>query len=180
VLFVGRLLPFKGVSMLLQAFAALPFPARLTIIGEGSERAALEKEAAGYRLEDRVQFTGNRPLAEIAAALQIAHVFCLPSVRESGGAVLLEAMAAARPVIAIDFGGPAEIVDAGVGVKLPPTGRTDVVQGLIAALTDVVQHPEHWAALGMEGRLRVERRYGWDAKIETALGMYREILEQAS
>lgn len=180
IVFVGRLLPFKGVGMLLEAMGALDFPVQLTIVGEGSERANLENLSTELGLGDKVRFTGNLPLNEISPIMQQAHVFCLPSVRESGGAVLLEAMAVARPVIAVDFGGPAEIVDAGVGVKLPATGKAAVVQGLIEALADVREHPQRWQAFGEEGRRRVENHYSWAAKIATAIGFYRQLLEATS
>ena len=101
IVFVGRLLLFKGVTMLLEAV-----------------------KASNFGLTEQVEFTGNLPLNEVSNIVKKAHVFCLPSVR--GGAVLLEAMAIARPVIAIDFGGSAEIVDDGVGVKLPATGKASV------------------------------------------------------
>lgn len=180
IVFVGRLLPFKGVGMLLEAVKALAFPVAVTIVGDGSERGVLEHISTELGLTESVRFTGNLPLNEVSPIMQQAHVFCLPSVRESGGAVLLEAMAVARPVIAVDFGGPAEIVDAAVGVKLPPTGKADVVQGLIDALTDVREHPQRWQARGEEGRRRVENNYSWAAKIATAIGFYHQLLEAKS
>jgi glycosyltransferase involved in cell wall biosynthesis len=180
VVFVGRLLPMKGVGMLLEALKVLDFPVKLTVVGEGSERSTLERMTAEFGIAEKVLFTGNLPLNEIAQIIQKAHVFCLPSVRESGGAVLLEAMAVGRPVIAIDFGGPAEIVDDGVGVKLPATGKANVVQGLIKELENVRQQPELWIARGQEGRRRVENNYSWDAKIATAIRFYRELLESKS
>jgi glycosyltransferase involved in cell wall biosynthesis len=161
----------------LEAVKALIFPVQLTIVGEGSERGRLEQMTAELGLSDTVRFTGNLPLAEVAQIMQQAHVFCLPSVRESGGAVLLEAMAVARPVIAVDFGGPSEIVDAAVGVKLPATGKAAVVEGLIATLTDVYERPQHWQALGAEGRRRVEDNFSWAAKIAAAIGFYRQLVE---
>ena len=180
VVFVGRLLPFKGVAMLLEAIKALDFPVQLTIVGKGPERSALERLTYDFGIAEKVLFTGNLPLNEVSQVIQQAHVFCLPSVRESGGAVLLEAMAVGRPVIAIDFGGPAEIVDDGVGVKLPATGKVDVVQGLIRQLENVRQQPELWIARGQEGRRRVEINYSWDAKIASAIAYYRELLEPES
>ena len=131
-------------------------------------------------LSEQVRFTGNLALGEVSHIVRQGHVFCLPSIRESGGAVLLEAMAVGRPVIAVDFGGPAEIVDDGVGVKLPATGKADVVQGLINALTSVRDQPELWMARGQEGRRRVEVNYSWDAKIAAAIRFYRELLETTS
>jgi glycosyltransferase involved in cell wall biosynthesis len=177
IVFVGRLLPVKGVAMLLEAVKALNFPMQLTVVGEGPEKSELERIAAEFGITEKVFFTGNLPLNEVAQIMQQAHVFCLPSVRESGGAVLLEAMAVGRPVIAIDFGGPAEIVDEGVGAKLPATGKADVVQGLINAFENVRQQPELWIARGQEGRRRVENNYSWDAKIASAIAFYRELLE---
>jgi glycosyltransferase involved in cell wall biosynthesis len=180
IVFVGRLLPMKGVAMLLEALTALNFPVHLTVVGEGSERAYLQQLTTELGLDAKVSFTGNLSLPDISPIMQQAHVFCLPSVRESGGAVLLEAMAVARPVIAVDFGGPAEIVDDGVGVKLPATGKADVIRSLISALTDVRENPRHWQAMGEEGRRRVEKHYTWAAKIATAIGFYRQLLEAKS
>ncbi len=180
IAFAGRLLPFKGVTMLLEALKSLDFPVQLTIVGEGPERIALERITAKFGIAEKVQFTGNLPLNEVAQIIQQAHVFCLPSVRESGGAVLLEAMAVGRPVIAIDFGGPAEIVDDKVGVKLPATGKANVVQGLIEQFENVLKQPDLWIARGKEGRRRVELYYSWDAKIESALSFYRELMESKS
>ena len=177
IVFVGRLLPVKGVAMLLEALKALSFPYELTVVGEGPERIHLERMSIELDIGEKVKFTGNLPLNEIGKIMQQAHVFCLPSVRESGGAVLLESMAVGRPVIAIDFGGPAEIVDEGVGVKLPATGKTDVVNGLIKQLESVCHEPELWKSRGKEGRQRVEKNYSWDAKIAKAIEFYRELME---
>jgi glycosyltransferase involved in cell wall biosynthesis len=180
IVFVGRLLPFKGIAMLLEALKALTFPVQLTIVGEGSERQQLERLTTEWQLSEKVQFTGNLPLNQIAKIIEHSHVFCLPSVRESGGAVVLEAMAVARPVIVVDFGGPAEIVDDAVGVKLAATGKAAVVQGLIDNLTAVYENPRPWLMRGLEGRRRVEALYSWDSKIATAIGFYRQLGEAKS
>lgn len=180
VLFVGRLLPFKGVAMLLDAVAEARQhgPIRLTVVGSGSEEAALHAQAAALNLGDSVRFTGALPLADVAGEMAKAHVFCLPSVRESGGAVLLEAMAACRPVIALAYGGPAEIVDGEVGELIPATGRMPVIEALARTLADVMANPEAWRQRGEAGRRRVEQRYSWEAKIDAALAIYRECLQE--
>jgi glycosyltransferase involved in cell wall biosynthesis len=178
ILFVGRLLPMKGLGMLLEAVAQLVFPWRLTIVGSGSEEAALRGQAETLGLQDRVTFTGGLPLAEVGKHMAAAHVFCLPSVRESGGAVLLEAMAAARPVIALAYGGPAELVDEEVGCPIPSTGRAAVIPALAQSLTDVRDNPERWRQRGLAGRERVEQRYAWPVKIDAAIALYRQCLEK--
>jgi glycosyltransferase involved in cell wall biosynthesis len=177
ILFVGRLLPFKGVAMLLEAVARLAVPFRLTVIGAGSEQQVLREQAEALGLEDRVEFTGGLPLAEVARHMAAAHVFCLPSVRESGGAVLLEAMAAAKPIIALAYGGPAEIVDEEVGRLLPSTGREAAVAGIAKTLAEIAADPEPWRERGLAGRRRVEQRYAWDVKIDAAIALYRQCLE---
>jgi glycosyltransferase involved in cell wall biosynthesis len=128
-------------------------------------------------LNEQVKFsTGARPPAEVAARMREAHLFCLPSVRESGGAVLLEAMACARPVTAVAFGGPAEVVDDGVGRALPDTGREAVVSALVDVFRDVAAHPDTWRARGEEGLRRARERYGWDAKVGAAVALYQRLL----
>jgi glycosyltransferase involved in cell wall biosynthesis len=176
VLFVGRLVPFKGVSMLLEAVknVSISAPVKLCIVGDGPERVPLERQAVELGISHSVSFLGNRTLREVSAAMQRAHVFCLPSVRESGGAVLLEAMATARPVIAVSYGGPAELVTDEVGHGIAPIGRSHVVEQLTTDLVSVIQDPEMWKRKGLEGRTRAEREFSWDAKIEQALLVYQQ------
>jgi glycosyltransferase involved in cell wall biosynthesis len=178
LVFVGRLVPFKGVGMLLDAVAKVTpeIPIRLRIVGDGPMAGAWREQTARLGLGERVSFTGNLPPAAVAAELRAAHAMCLPSVRESGGAVLLEAMACARPVIAIGFGGPAEIVDDRVGRCLPATSSGEVVAALVEALRDLVRHPADWRRRGEAGRVSAESRYDWDAKVEAAVRFYRDLL----
>lgn len=179
VLFVGRLIPVKGVALLLQALARLPAqrPVQLRIVGDGPLRAALEQLCVELGLSARVEFCGAQSAATVAQALQWAHVFCLPSVRESGGAVLLEAMSAARPVIAIDHGGPGELVDDSVGVAIAPRSSEYVITTLAECLLDVIAQPQRWQARGVAGRERVLQQYTWSAKVARALQLYRSLLE---
>lgn len=182
LVFVGRFVPFKGVSMLLEAVARIKneLPVVLTLVGEGPLEAELRAEVQARGLNEQVKFSvGALPQAEVAARMREAHLFCLPSVRESGGAVLLEAMACARPVTAVAFGGPAEVVDDGVGRALPDTGREAVVSGLVEVFRDVAAHPDAWRARGEEGLRRARERYGWDAKVDAAVALYRRLLSQA-
>ncbi len=177
--FVGRLVPFKGIAMLLEAMqrVAGEMAVEAVLVGGGPLEADLRAEAAARGLADRVRFiTENLPATAVAAEMRAAHLFCLPSVRESGGAVLLEAMACARPVTAVAFGGPAEIVDDAVGRALPASGREAVVSGLVEAFRDVVAQPEAWRARGEEGLRRARERYGWEAKIDAAVALYRRLL----
>jgi glycosyltransferase involved in cell wall biosynthesis len=179
ILFVGRLIPAKGVPMLIEAVQELSryFPLQLTVIGDGPEAENLTRYASYCGLSGCVDFLGAQPLEKVSAAMQEAHVFCLPSVRESGGSVLLEAMAAARPVIAVAYGGPREIVDEEVGLAIEPVDRNYVVRHLVLALDDVVSRPEVWKQKGERGRQRAEQNFAWDAKIRQALRHYQRLVE---
>jgi len=180
VVFVGRLVPFKGVSMLLDAVKTISgsIPVELVIIGEGPERAQLEAHAAALELSPPVRFQGHRTLSDVSAAIRAAHIFCLPSVRESGGAVLLEAMASGRPVVAVRYGGPAELVTDDVGRAIAPVGREYVIQELSKTLRDVAERPEVWRLKGLAGRKRSEQEFSWDAKIAQALLLYERLIHQ--
>ena len=178
VLFVGRLIPFKGVNYLLEAVSRVSgeVNVELRVVGDGPMATEWKGLAEGLGLSSKVTFTGNRPLDEVAAEMRECHVFVLPSVRESGGGVLLEAMASARPVVGVAFGGPAEIVDDGVGRSLPADGPEALVQALEKVLRDVAADPEGWRRRGEEGRRRAESRYSWDAKVDEAVRLYDRLL----
>lgn len=180
VVFVGRLVPFKGVSMLLEALSRVrnEIAIHLKVMGDGPLRESLQREAGERGVAGIVEFTGNLGLKQVALEMRQAHLFCLPSVRESGGAVLLEAMACALPVTAVAYGGPAEIVDDEVGRLLPAEGREAVVRGLVSVFREVVRRPEIWRLKGVAGRQRAIDRYGWNAKISQALTVYRQVLDE--
>ena len=179
ILFVGRLIPAKALSLLLESVARLisqGHAVRLAVVGDGPLRTQWEEQSRALGLRDVVSFHGNLPAETVALEMQRAHVFCLPSVRESGGAVLLEAMASARPAIAMNFGGPSELIDAEVGHLIDLTTPAAVVKELAATLRDVIEHPHEWMARGRAGRQRVEACHSWPAKIHRAEEIYDEMI----
>jgi glycosyltransferase involved in cell wall biosynthesis len=178
VLFVGRLLPFKGVTLLLEAISRVraDTPVTLTIVGDGPIRGDLEQRAAELNLNGIVDFQGNLPLDEVAERMRRAHVFCLPSIRESGGAVLLEAAASGLPVVAVNYGGPAELVDEEVGRLVSADGPEQLTAGLVDTFRHIAQNPEQWRQRGQKGRQRAEKEYGWEVRMRSALAIYRRVL----
>ncbi len=181
ILFVGRLIPAKALTRLLDALAELKRQGilmGLEVIGDGPLRNEWEAYSQSLGLSDTVHFRGGQPALAVAEAMRRAHVFCLPSVRESGGAVLLEAMASARPVIAMDFGGPSEIIDSEVGHLVTMASPPAAIAGLVACLRDVIENPLAWQARGLAGRERVEKLYSWGAKINQANRLYDEVIEE--
>jgi glycosyltransferase involved in cell wall biosynthesis len=153
LLFVGRLAAVKGVPVLFGALAksrAQGADLRLTLIGDGAERQALEAAAQG--LGDRVTFAGYRTQAEVAAALQGADALVLPSFAEGLPVVLMEALAARVPVVTTRIAGVPELVEDGVNGMLVAPGDVD---GLAEALVAVMADPARRRAMGEAGRAKV-------------------------
>lgn len=174
--FMGRLVELKAVDVLLEAFARMrDSSARLEIIGEGPQRADLMRQSQRLGLADRVSFAGWQTQAACAARLAAADALLLPSLHECGGAVVLEAMAMARPVVATDWGGPADYLDPECGILVPPASREALTAGFAAAMDRLAADPELRARLGRAGRAKVERSYSWAGKIDIMLDLYREV-----
>ena len=181
VLFVGRLIPFKGLDLLLAAIARLKRECHLVeldVVGDGPMHQRWQQLATELGLEQEVRFAGAQPAEEVARRLGASHVLCLPSVRESGGAVLLEAMASARPAIALAYGGPAEIVDDEVGALIPLLAPAQVVTDLSETLRSLYTEPQRWRQRGENGRRKIERDFSWTAKVASVGAIYDELIQE--
>ncbi len=136
LLHVGRLVPEKNQTLLLEAFARLPSSlasARLLIAGDGPERGALERRIAALSLGERVRLLGTR--ADVPALLNAADVFALSSDIEGMPLVVGEAMACGCPVVATDAAGVAQMVD-GFGQVVPRGDADALAAALASALRD--------------------------------------------
>jgi glycosyltransferase involved in cell wall biosynthesis len=180
--FVGRLVDWKAVDLLLEALAehARSHPSTLDVFGDGPERPLLERRTAELGLAARVRFQGFVRQAEVAQALRGLDALVLPSLYECGGAVVLEAMAIGLPVIATRWGGPADYLDDSCGVLVDPDGREAFVAGLTRALTELARDPARRGALGRAGRAKVERLYDWERKLDAVLEIYAQVAASES
>lgn len=170
ILFIGRLEPRKGAAVLVEAFRRVHAGfagASLTIIGEGAQRRAIERAAEGMD----VRFLGLLGHEELAAEIERAAVVCAPSLGgESFGIVLLEAMAAGRPVVASDIPGYAAVCRDGTeGVLVPPGDAEALAEALLSLLGD----RERMERLGRAGRDRAAR-YSWDVVATQVEQAYRD------
>lgn len=153
LLFVGRLAAVKGVPVLFEALQRLDMPGlRVTLIGDGPERAGLEREAAERGLSGTVDFAGYRNQSEVAEALRDTDALVLPSFAEGVPVVLMEAMASARPVVTTRIAGVPELVEDGVSGRLVPPGD---VEALAEALRAVLSDADLRACMGAAGRAKV-------------------------
>jgi glycosyltransferase involved in cell wall biosynthesis len=125
-LFVGRLLPWKGVALVLRALGQLD-GWQLIVCGSGSDERRLKRLTKKLRLDDRVRFLGWVPEARVRELMhEETDVLLFPSLHDEGGFVIAEAMAAHLPVVCLDRGGPPTIG----GVGITPTSVSRTVEGL--------------------------------------------------
>ena len=176
-IFLGRLVDWKAVDLLLEAFARVqaPFLPRLEIIGDGPMRSALEAQVRDLCLDDRVQFAGWQSQPECARRLRDGDALVLPSIYECGGAVVLEAMACGLPVIATEWGGPVDYLDSSCGILVRPSSRNALISGFADAMSRLASSPTLRASLGRVGRERVVREFNWEHKIDRMLAVYRRV-----
>ncbi|PZV27937.1 MAG: hypothetical protein DCF12_01505 [Snowella sp.] len=190
--FIGRLVDWKAVDLLLIAFKQVleKIPARLDIIGEGDQKANLEEIARNLSLipssnelnsdrsQENLRFLGWLSQADCAKQLGESDVLVLPSLYECGGAVVLEAMALSLPVIATNWGGPADYLDDSCGILVNPDSREGLIDGLAAAMFDLANSPELRQSMGKAGAKRVVNFFDWDKKGEKILEIYQDSIER--
>lgn len=172
--FAGRLVNWKGVDHLLRAMKLVvaETPAELEVLGDGVERGRLEALRDELGLQGVVHFRGWLAQTEVARRLRQADVFVLPSLWECGGAVVLEAMAAGVPVIATDWGGPADYLDAETGVLVPPKDPRQFPLDLARAMINLACDPALRRRLGDAAAAKVRLKYDWERKIDRILEIY--------
>ena len=175
VAFAGRLVPVKGVDMLLEAAAPLAREGRVTLelIGDGPERPRLERLARSEGIAAAVRFAGWVDQRELRRRLQRCRVFAFPSIRDFGGAAVLEAMALGLVPVVVGFGGPGELVSPSTGFTLPLGSRREIVAALGQALAGMAADPSSLAAIGARARERALGRFSWPVKAAQLLEVYR-------
>jgi glycosyltransferase involved in cell wall biosynthesis len=166
LIFVGGLAPYKACDLALRAAASVLRGdlAHFTIVGDGSERRRLEDLTKTLGIDNAVTFSGFLSHGEAMQRLQLADVLVFPSVREFGGAVVFEALAAGAVPVVADFGGPGDIVHPEFGFKVPLTNERDLVERIEKILADLVQDRDRLERLQRDGIEYARTRLTWDAK----------------
>lgn len=161
VVFVGHLVPIKGLPFLIRAWHQLVTAGsvnasdRLVIVGDGPERSALEEMCRSTGVESSVHFTGLLAPVQVAARVRSAHLLCLPSLNEGTPNVVVEALACGVPVVASRVGGIPDLIRDGSNGWLAEPGDS---AALAAALAEVLGR--QWSAKEMRQSVR---QMTWDA-----------------
>ncbi len=175
LLSVGQLIHSKGFELALKAFAQFhsQFPASdYWIIGDGPERKRLLELVHKLRVADSVHFFGRMPRSLVLEKLLECDVLVHPSLRESGCCVCVEAMAAGRPVICLDLGGPAVQVTNETGIKVRADSPQQVIRDLERAMAQLAEDRVCREHLGRAARERVQEYLSWDKKGESMNRLY--------
>ncbi|WP_409461650.1 glycosyltransferase family 4 protein [Amycolatopsis sp. GA6-003] len=169
LIFVGLLVPRKGILDLLAALAVpgvLPAGARLTVVGDGPQRAEAERAAQAPPLRGRVAFLGFRP--DVPTLLANADALVLPSTMEQQPLVVAEAMAAGKPVVATDTGGVADLLGPdGCRYLVPPGNVSALAERLRALFADPAP-----GRIGAALAARAQERHTPDACARRHLELY--------
>ncbi len=179
LMFLGRLGPEKRVDVLLKAVALLAgrnLPAALrnfkvALVGEGMSEINLRDLGASLGISDRLLFVGAQPHSDIGDWFAASNIFTFSSPNETQGLALVEAMMAGLPCIAIDYGGPREIVlqnETGIKVPLDPKAFANAIEKLLL-------NPELAHKLAVNGLNRA-KIYSPEAMTEGVLEVYKTVL----
>jgi glycogen(starch) synthase len=173
---VGRLSHEKGFDVLMEAAALLGYypDLRVRIVGDGPERANLEKQRDRLGLGRTVTFEGSVPNADLPAQLGGAHVVVVPSrCQEAFGMVALEAATMGKPVIASNAGGLSEIVVQGrTGLLVEMESPT----ALAAAIGQLLDDPTAARRMGEAGKARAETEFGAARRVDAFEGLFRRLV----
>ena len=170
----GQLIPHKGYDTLLKAaqLLAQQHDIHVAVFGEGPDRQRLEELARELDLSERIHLPGWQE--DISSALRPLDLFVLPSINESAGLVLLEAMACELPVVATRVGGIPEYVAEGETGLLVPPGDPGALAEAIASL---IVDPAKRAAFGRAGRQRVEAHFTAERMVAQTAALYRKLIK---
>ena len=177
--FFGRLVRYKACDLAIRALAAAPSDAlTLDVIGGGEEEAALKAMANDLGVADRVTFVGWVPNGpELFDRLRSYRGFVYPSLAEANGIVIQEAMMLGVPIVALDWGGAAELLDGESAILIDPTDEQSVVSALADAMMRLAAEPALANHLGKAARQRADMSgFIWPRLAKAWTAIYDSVL----
>jgi len=180
---IGRLLHWKGFNLGLQAFARIQQlcpDSEYWIVSDGPEAGAWKQLVQDLGIARKVTFWGRLPkITDVYEKLAQADVLVHPALHEAFGNVVLEALAAGRPVICLDTGGPGLQVTPACGFKAPVTSLEAALQSMAEAMTRLYRDPELRLRMATAGRERVRDHFHWRQKAEQMNTLYQQVCDAA-
>jgi glycogen synthase len=178
--FVGRLVPYKGPDMLIEAIAPLARAGelQLDVYGDGPMMPELQRLVEQNQLGTSVTLHGWVAHTELQSRMGAAQLLLFPSIREFGGGVVLEAMALGTVPVVIDYAGPGELVTEATGFRIPLGTRSTIVSRLRETVAEICRHPARLGPMSSAGRERVQTLFTWEAKARQMMEIYEWVLKR--
>jgi glycosyltransferase involved in cell wall biosynthesis len=178
LVWAGRLLGFKALPLALEAMARVPhLPVRLSIAGRGPLRAAWERRAAALGLGERVRFLGFVPRERLLSdVFATSDAFLFTSLQDSFGSVVIEAMAAGLPVLALNHQGVGSLVPEQAAIKVPVTSPAATVQALADGIRALAESPDLGQRLGEAARCHAATE-SWSRRVVRMNALYQRCLD---
>jgi len=178
LIYVGNCVSRRALPIVFESLREFsPDEVRFRVVGKGEALQEWKREANRLGVQDRVEFTGGVDADTVRRYYDKADALAFPSLRDSGGSALLEAMTRGLPVICLDWGGPAEMMDEHSGIKLPVNDPDETVALLTAALRQLIADPEWGRQLAAAARDRALTLYTWEGKGAALDAIYNRILQ---
>jgi glycosyltransferase involved in cell wall biosynthesis len=177
VLSVGRLVHWKGFALAIKAFAIFhdAFPnSQHWIVGDGPEKERLAELASSLGLSECVHFAGSLSRADYLAHVRSSDVLLYPSLHQPGAFVIIEAMANCKPVICLDLGEPALLVNEETGIRIAANSPAQTANDLANAMVLLALDPALGVRMGQAGRQRVQDHFTWDKKAALMAACYEK------
>lgn len=173
LLFVGRLMPQKGIDLLLDALSRLPVGLGLDVVGHGPDRDSLEARAAALGVSDRVTFHGAVKQHALPAFYQRAAALVVPSTDEGLGLVAVEAQLCETPVVAFASGGLPDVIQhERTGILVEERSA----EALATAIQTMLERPDRGASLGGAGRLHALATFAPESVARRYADIYRSVI----
>ncbi|MBE9179723.1 glycosyltransferase [Oculatella sp. LEGE 06141] len=181
LLWVAVLEPRKGLVLALEALSkvdpAVPF--KLTILGSGPQGSSLPGLIQQYNLEGKVDYRGYVAWTDVFNAYQTSDALIFPSLRDTFGVQLFEAMSQGLPLISLNHQGAGAFVPEAAGIKVPVTTPAETVEGLAKAIEYLYHHPDERLKMGRAG-YDFTREQTWDKRANQIVQYYETILAKRS
>ena len=176
MMWAGRMEYRKGLELLFDVLDTLPedLQWKLILCGDGSESAHYKELVSNKTYSEKVIFKGKLPYEEVQQVYEKADIFVFPSLRETTGTVIIEAMAHGIPVIAIKQGGAAEVITEKTGFLVEGKTKEEIIENYAAKIEECIKAPCQLKEMQKDILTRVHNLYTWDKKIEYMDAVYNE------
>lgn len=181
ILWVGRILPRKGLPLVLEALSKVrkDLPFKLTILGGGYMQHIVNPMIKQLGLDGKVDWRGLVPWEEVRKAYLTHDVFMFCSLRDSFGAQFLEAMAHGLPIITLDHQGAGDHIPDDAGIKVPVSSPEETTLKLAQAVEYLFDNPELRPRLGAKG-FEFARSQNWEARAKAMSEIYIQAVQTFS